>query len=129
MKVTIYLEQCEILQLIWKSDVFAVRQFGSPLLFNLQSEAETNWSELLRDLGELVDKMTYSNEGIEVMDCKPTKSRLIWCRFLILFIQSCSRLVISVTEHLVEVLDKLSTTSVVFFGAERELEYMHLYGA
>ena len=28
---------------------------------------------------------------------------------------SCSKLVISVTEHLVEVVDKLSTTAVVFF--------------
>ena len=29
---------------------------------------------------------------------------------------SCSKLVISVTEHLVEVVDKLSTTAVVFFS-------------
>ena len=41
----------------------------------------------------------------------------------------CSRLVISVTEHLVEVVDKLSTTSVVFFMSERELECMCLYEA
>ena len=33
------------------------------------------------------------------------------------------------TEHLVEVLDELSTTSVVFFRSKRELEYMCLYGA
>ena len=39
----------------------------------------------------------------------------IWCRLLILLVQSCSKLVISVTEHLVEVVDKLSTTAVVFF--------------
>ena len=43
--------------------------------------------------------------------------------------KSCSKLVISVTEHLVEVVDKLSTTSVVFFRSERKLECMHLYGA
>ena len=30
---------------------------------------------------------------------------------------------------MVEVLDKLSSTAVDFFGSERELEYMHLYGA
>ena len=46
----------------------------------------------------------------------------IWCRFLILLIKSCSKLVISVTEHLVEVVDKLSTTSVVFFRSERILK-------
>ena len=47
---------------------------------------------------------------------------IVWCRFLILLIQSCSRLVISVTEHLVEVVDNLSTTSVVSFRSEMELE-------
>ena len=30
---------------------------------------------------------------------------IIWCRFLILLVESCSKLVISVTEHLVEVVD------------------------
>ena len=39
-----------------------------------------------------------------------------------------SWLLFSGIDHLVEVLDKLSTTSVVFFGSERELQYMHLYG-
>ena len=53
----------------------------------------------------------------------------IWCRFIILLNKSCSKLVISITEHLVEVVDKLSTTTVVFFRSERELEYMCLYGA
>ena len=33
---------------------------------------------------------------------------------------SCSKLVIFVTEHLVEVVDKLSTTSVVFFRSEED---------
>ena len=43
--------------------------------------------------------------------------------------ESCSKLVISVTEHLVEVVDKLSTTTVVFFRSERTLKCKHLYGA
>ena len=43
--------------------------------------------------------------------------------------RACSKLVISVTEHLVEVVDKLSTTAVVFFRSERILKCMHLYGA
>ena len=38
-------------------------------------------------------------------------------------------MVFSETEHLGEVLDELSTTSVVFFRSERELECVHLYGA
>ena len=37
------------------------------------------------------------------------------CRFLILLVESCSKLVISVTEHLVEVVDKLSTTELLSF--------------
>ena len=42
---------------------------------------------------------------------------------------SCSKLAISVTDHLVEVVDKLSTTAVVFFRSERILKCKHLYGA
>ena len=42
---------------------------------------------------------------------------------------SCSKLVISGTEHLVEVVDKLSTTTVVIFRSERILKCKHLYGA
>ena len=37
-------------------------------------------------------------------------------------------MVFSGTEHLVEVLDKLSATAVDFFRSERELKYMCLYG-
>ena len=37
-------------------------------------------------------------------------------------------MVFSGTEHLVEVLDELSSTTVDFFRSERELEYMCLYG-
>ena len=40
-----------------------------------------------------------------------------------------SKLVISVTEHLVEVVDKLLTTTVVFFRSERILKCKCLYGA
>ena len=42
---------------------------------------------------------------------------------------TCSKLVISVTEQLVEVVDKLSTTAVVFFRSERILKCKHSYGA
>ena len=41
---------------------------------------------------------------------------------------SYCKLVISVTEHLVKVVDKLSTTAVVFFRSERILKCKHLYG-
>ena len=51
---------------------------------------------------------------------------IIWCRFLILLVESCSKLVISVTEHLVEVVDKLSTTAVVFFRSERILRILSM---
>ena len=42
-------------------------------------------------------------------------------------ILSCSKLVISVTEHVVEVADKLSTTAVVFFRSERVLKCKGLH--
>ena len=60
---------------------------------------------------------------------KTNKPQFIRCRFLILLVESCSKLVISVTEHLVEVVDKLSTTAVVFFRSERILKCKCLYGA
>ena len=41
---------------------------------------------------------------------------------------SCSKLEFSVTEHLVEVVDKLSTTAVVFCRSERILTCKCLYG-
>ena len=53
----------------------------------------------------------------------------VWCRFLILLVESCSKLVISGTEHLVEVVDKLTTTTVVFFGSERILKCKHVFKA
>ena len=53
----------------------------------------------------------------------------VWGRFLILLVESCSKLVISVTEHLVAVVNKLSTTAVVFFRSERILKCKCLYGA
>ena len=42
--------------------------------------------------------------------------------------ETCSKLVISVTEHLVEVVDKLSTTAVVLFRSARILKCKCLYG-
>ena len=51
------------------------------------------------------------------------------CQLFKTELQSCSKLVISVTEHLVKVGDKLSTASVVFFRSERILKCMCLYGA
>ena len=47
--------------------------------------------------------------------------------FSFLLVESCSKLVFSVTEHLVEVVDKLSTTAVVFFRSERILICKCLY--
>ena len=41
-------------------------------------------------------------------------------------VESCSKLGFSITEHLVEVVDKLSTTAVVFFRFERILKCKHL---
>ena len=41
---------------------------------------------------------------------------------------SCSKLVVSVTEHPVEVVDKLSTTAVVFFRSERILKCKLIWG-
>ena len=41
---------------------------------------------------------------------------------------SCSKLVISVTEHLVEVVDKHSTAAVGFFRSKRILKCKLLYG-
>ena len=52
----------------------------------------------------------------------------IWCRFLILLVESCSKLEFSVTEHLVEVVDKLSTTAVAFFRSGRMLKCKYLSG-
>ena len=40
--------------------------------------------------------------------------------------ESCSKLEFSVTEHLVEVVDKLLTTAVVFFRSERILKLPHI---
>ena len=41
----------------------------------------------------------------------------------------CSKLVISATEHPLEVVDKLSSTAVVFFRSEKILKCKHLHGA
>ena len=61
------------------------------------------------------------------IECINTYLYILVCENYIFL--SCSKLVISVTEHLVEVVDKLSTTSLVFFRSERILKCMHLHGA
>ena len=50
------------------------------------------------------------------------------CQSQCTMLESLSWLEFSGTEHLVEVLDKLSSTSLDFFRSERELECMCLYG-
>ena len=60
-----------------KKDAFAMfRQLGCPSLFMSQSCAETKWPELLRELWQLVDNKTYTDQEIESMDWQ-TKCRLI----------------------------------------------------
>ena len=52
-----------------KKDAFAmIRQIGFPSLFISLSAAETKWPELLRAVGQLNDKKTYSDEEIAQMD-------------------------------------------------------------
>ncbi len=60
-----------------KKDCFAmIRQLGLPSWFMSLSAAETKWISLLRSLGKLVDKKTYSDEYLLNMDWEH-KSRLI----------------------------------------------------
>ena len=52
-----------------KKDAFAmIRQIGFPSLFISLSAAETKWPELLRAVGQLNDKKTYTDEEIGEMD-------------------------------------------------------------
>ena len=52
-----------------KKDAFAmIRQIGFPSLFISLSAAETKWPELLRAVGQLNDKKTYSDKEIAQMD-------------------------------------------------------------
>ena len=55
-----------------------------------------------------------------------TINMIVWCRFLILLVESCSKLEISVTEHLVEVVDKLSNTAV-YMGLKMLTEHAQMY--
>ncbi len=48
-----------------KNLLAAVRQEGMPALFFTQSCADTQWPELLKALGRLIDKKEYSDEEIE----------------------------------------------------------------
>ena len=60
-----------------KKEAFAmIRQLKTPALFISQSAAETKWPELLRALGQTVDKKTYTDTEIAQMDFE-SKSRLI----------------------------------------------------
>ena len=60
-----------------KKEAFAmICQLKTPTLFISQSAAETKWPELLRALGQTVDKKTYTDTEIAQMDFE-TKSRLI----------------------------------------------------
>ena len=52
-----------------KKDAFAmIRQIGFPSLFISLSAAETKWPELLRAIGQLNDKKTYTDKEIAEMD-------------------------------------------------------------
>ena len=46
-----------------------IRQLGFPSLFISQSAAETKWPELLQTLGQLLDNVTCTGEGISAMNC------------------------------------------------------------
>ena len=60
-----------------KKEAFAmIRQLGFPSLFISQSAAETKWPELLRALGQMLDKKNYTDKEIEEMDWN-TKCRLL----------------------------------------------------
>ena len=83
------------------------------LLLNLETTPDIKGSGTFKDYYTLLNK----------------SFNIFLCRFLILLVESCSKLEFSVTEHLVEVVDKLSTTAVVFFRSERILKCNCLYGA
>ena len=51
-----------------KDAFLVIRQIGFPSLFISQSAAETKLPKLLRAFEELVDRNTYGNEDVEVMD-------------------------------------------------------------
>ena len=100
----------------------------APVSLKLKNNIRTYKSKCIIHKTErklLIKRIRNINNTIESLE----HVKYIWCRFLILLVESCSKLVISVTEHLVEVVDKLSTTTVVFFRSERILKCMHLYGA
>ena len=60
-----------------KKEAFAmIRQLGFPSLFISQSAAETKWPELLRALGQVLDRKTYTDLEIEEMDWN-TKCQLL----------------------------------------------------
>ena len=100
-----------------KKDAFAMfRQLGTPSLFISQSCVETNWPELLRSLGQLVDNKTYTDQEIESMDWQ-TKCRLIkgnsptvvryfehrFLQFFNLVVKSPHQLIYEVTDYFMRI--------------------------
>ena len=61
-----------------------------------------------------------ARKSVEIHQLKALELRL---KFVMYLVRK------NTTEHLVEVVDKLSTTTVVFFRSERILKCKHLYGA
>ena len=52
-----------------KKDAFVmIRQLGFPSIFISQSAPETKWIELLQTLGQLLDNVTFTSEGISEMN-------------------------------------------------------------
>ena len=79
--------------------------------------------QAIRKMTQFLEKLMNLKQ-ISVDDCDA-----IIRQYKTFIAESCSKLVIFVTEHVVEVADKLSTTAVVFFRSERILQCKCLYGA
>ena len=133
------------------SDLFQDMIISTDLLNFKIFEIQENWTRR-EDLQAANDTLKALPKGLqffqtispmELPKSWAWKAFTTWMSFVILLVwpfalgverraktkePSWSWLVLSWTEHLVEVLDKLSSTSVDFFRSQRELEYMHLYG-
>ena len=53
----------------------------------------------------MADEQEQQHETVTIITTERNQHKLLQCRFLILLVESCSKLVISVTECLVEVVD------------------------
>ena len=99
-----------------------IHHSNKTVLFNMQDP--------IREQLESLTSMVYNTSMQEEENNRPFKPPINQKKRRGQNIQSfCSKLEFSVTEHLVEVVDKLSTTAVVFFRSERILKCKHLYGA